>query len=207
MKRLFIFLLFFYSINSFSQNYLFDIEESGAHIGIQFERNAYQFLFNNSTFQGGSTSVGLVAGYTIKGRLTAEVTIGLIDYIPFDVILEGFESFAIPRVSYLLLKEGVNNAPVSLGLGLSAFINYSRKYAEPLDIYRVSPELTAYKQLSENENFIFIAGVGGSFDFIDSEVLFAVQTSFLFPRFYITPSIKAGRQNRFFGAQMGFFIK
>lgn len=102
MKPLFILLLIVFTGDYIlSQNYLFDKGSSGFHIAGQLGASS------------GSTLLGIRPGYTFNGIVTLGLVLGSEHLSDVDL-----NSTAIrPYLDFMVLKQGENDAPVSVNLG------------------------------------------------------------------------------------------
>lgn len=92
----------FVQSSTFSQNYLYETGTSGFHISGQIGTSK------------SSTLLGISPGYTMNGKLTFGLTIGAENFSELDL-----NSTAIrPYLDLIPLKQGENNSPISLNLGV-----------------------------------------------------------------------------------------
>lgn len=101
MKSLFVLLLLVVTVELFSQNYLYKKGSSGFHIA---------GLLGASS---GSTLLALRPGYTFNGIVTLGLVFGSEQLSDVDI-----NSTAIrPYLDFMVLKQGDNDAPVSVNRG------------------------------------------------------------------------------------------
>ncbi len=185
MKQLII--IIFLAVNLQAQNVFFKPDESGMGLAFQIGSN------------DGSTILGINGSYTYKGRFTGGLTIG---YESNDK--QGFTSTGIhPHLDYLVLKQGVDEMPISVNL-------YTYYQYNTFDLKNYTgPSVTGnsfgfgtglFYEIETNSKLIHLIpaiGLGYARNTVNVEtvsqsssgVAFSISPSVLFNKFYITPSL------------------
>ncbi|MFZ1561200.1 MAG: hypothetical protein WAT37_14810 [Saprospiraceae bacterium] len=200
MKILFISLvLYMCSIEIYSQSIFFKESESGFHISGQFAS------------ADGATILGILPGYTSKGKLTFGLGLVLEKNTGLDINIAGVRSF----ISYLAIKQNDNSSPVSVNLGAAwlynSFSGFDRITANRLDI---GAEI--YHQITAGNNFVLIPGgsVGWSSSNVNykrlseskSGISYGLSLSGKFDKFYVTPSLSFSKGNSRFNLIFGIIF-
>lgn len=196
MKSLLTIALVLFSISLFSQNILFDQGQSGFHASAQF------------TSHDGSTLFGLAPGYTSNGKLTFGILIGTEsnDDINSTVVK--------PFLSYLLVKQGENDMPISV----SADIGYQYNTFSDLDLTAGTVGINAgiYHRIEASDIVAIIPGgtVGWSRTTFnlnnnttsDSGITYGLQASVLINQFYFTPYLTFSSGDSIFSLLLGYIF-
>lgn len=148
MKTTFIFLIIaFIQGNIYSQNYLFESGSSGFHL-------AGQVGTSNS-----STILAISPGYTMNGKLTFGLTIGTENVPVFDL---NFTSFR-PYLDVIPLKQGDNDSPISLNLGVHYQYNTFPKISD-LSITTIGFSINALHEVELSRYNKIVPSIGLSWD-------------------------------------------
>lgn len=197
-KYLIIFFLFF-SFSLQSQNYLFEQGQSGFGIGGQL-----------TSFEG-STLIGFLPSYTINGKLNLGLTIG------FEDGDGDLNSTAIrPNASFLILKQGEDNNPVSVGLNSALQYN---TFSNIDDFTSITYGLgaTIHHEIKAHETIKVIPGFALGWNRInfyfdgdklddDSAIVYGILGTVAFNQFYVEPSLFFSEGNSQFSFLLGYIF-
>ncbi len=148
MKTTFIFLIIaFIQGNIYSQNYLFESGSSGFHL-------AGQVGTSNS-----STILAISPGYTMNGKLTFGLTIGTENVPDFDLNSTSFR----PYLDVIPLKQGDNDSPISLNLGVHYQYNTFPKISD-LSITTIGFSINALHEVELSRYNKIVPSIGLSWD-------------------------------------------
>lgn len=133
--------------STFSQNYLYETGTSGFHISGQLGASK------------SSTLLGISPGYTMNGKLTFGLTVGSENFSELDL-----NSTAIrPYLDLIPLKQGDNNSPISLNLGVHYQSNSFPKFTD-LNIYTTGFGINILHEAELSEYNKIVPSIGVSWD-------------------------------------------
>lgn len=194
MKTLFTSALTILTISLYSQNILFDQGQSGFHASAQF------------TSHEGSTLFGVAPGYTSNGKLTFGITIGTEsnDDLNSTVIK--------PFLSYLLVKQGENDMPISV----SGDAGYQYNTFSDLDLTAgtIGLDVGIHHRIEASEIVSIVPGgtVGwarttyklGNSTTSESGIIYGIQASVLINQFYFAPYLVFSTGDSIFSLVLGY---
>lgn len=183
MKNYLILFFIIISVTSYSQNYLFDVNSSGFSIGGQL------------TSTDGSTLFAVFPAYTSNGKLSVGLGIGYESNNRIDV-----HSSAIkPNFSYLVMKQGENENPVSVALnGSYQFNTFSKPKGQTASTIGFGGSFHHKIQVSETVQIIPGAAVGwnrvsvrrdGAYSGDDSGIVYGLLGTLKYKKLYFEPAI------------------
>lgn len=204
MRNFFLSLCFlsFMISHSYGQGELVLSNQSGFHLMGQIGSNK------------DATIIGASPAYTVNGKFTFGITLGLEDYKDVDL-----SSTAIrPYISYMALKQGENNNPINLSLG-AAYQHNIFSDIDDLSVNSVAVNLTISHIIESSDNFKIgpLAGIswtrstaiqkysqGFRDTHTESALGFSVGASFMFNQFFFTPVIGFSDGNSNFNLIFGY---
>lgn len=196
---LFIFLIGLFQGNLISQNYLFDSNSSGFHIA---------GLLGASTE---STLLGIRPGYTFDGKLTLGLVVGSENISDLDL-----NSTAIrPYIDFLALKQGENDVPISLNLGIHYQHNSFPKVPGLIfNTFGFSLNVLHAFEVNQNTSIIPSLGIGWDKTTVSlsgysgnvSTVSFGLSTAAKFNNFYLESLISFYKGGTQFNLSLGIIL-
>ena len=200
MKNFLLPILLLASLNLLSQNYLFDTNSSGFSVGGQLTSN------------NGSTLIAAIPSYTSNGKLTFGFGIGYESNDDLDL-----NSTAIkPSISYLVLKQGENNNPVSVGLNGSFQYNTFSDF-DGLTGNTIGFGASLHHEINASETVKIIPGGAVGWNKItirqdgnnigdDIGITYGILGTVAFNKFYVEPSLLFSEGNSVFVLSFGIIF-
>lgn len=197
MKTIFIFLIIA-SIqgNIHSQNYLFESGTSGFHIAGQVGTSK------------SSTILAISPGYTMNGKLTFGLTVGTENVTDYDLNSSSFR----PYLDVMPLKQGDNDSPISLNLGVHYQYNTFPKLSD-LFIRTIGFSINALHEVELSQYNKFIPSIGLSWDRSTINLLgikgstnslgINLSSAFKFNNLYIQPLLSISKGSTFLSLSFG----
>lgn len=198
--RILLFLLIGFSFQVKGQNYLLDSAKNGVHI-------AGEFAWSN-----GSNINGATLGYTADGVFTFGIAGGVENSKDFEEKAYSLK----PYFSFMALKQGINNSPLSVGFGCS----YQYTWLPDLeDVKGNSLALDAgiFRKIRIGNGCFFVPGISGGWmrtrieqkgyyrtSMEDSSFFLGLQSSLLLGPLVITPAYQFAKMGRAFSLTTGF---
>jgi len=196
---LFIILIGITQANLISQNYLFDSNSSGFHFAGQLGTSS------------GSTLLGFRPGYTFNGKLTLGLVVGSENISDLDL-----NSTAIrPYIDFLAIKQGENDAPISLNLGIHYQHNSFPKIAGlTFNTFGFSLNVLHAFEVSQNSSIIPSLGIGWDKTTVSlsgysgnvSVIGFEISTVLKLTNFYLEPQISFQKGRTQFSLSVGVVL-
>ena len=186
-------------INLISQNYLFGSKSSGLHIA---------GLLGSSR---GSTILGIRPGYTFTGKLTMGLVVGSENISDLDLNTTVIR----PYIDFLALKQGENDVPISLNLGIHYQHNSFTKVPGLIfNTFGFSLNVLHAFELNQNTNIIPSLGVGWDKKTVSlsgysgnvNAVSFGLSTAAKFNNLYLEPLISFYKGGTQFGLSIGIIL-
>lgn len=186
-------------LNLYSQNYLFDSNSSGFH---------FAGLLGTSK---GSTLLGFRPGYTFNGKLTLGLVVGSENITDLDL-----NSTAIrPYIDFLAFKQGENEVPISLNLGIHYQHNsFPRVPGLTFNTVGFSLNVLHSFEIAHRSSIIPSLGVGWDKTTVSlsgysgniSAVSFGLSTAAKFNNLYIEPLISFYKGSVQFNLSVGIIL-
>ncbi|MEO5583163.1 MAG: hypothetical protein ABIR66_10755 [Saprospiraceae bacterium] len=200
MKTILIIILFGLTYrNLFSQNYLFESNASGFHLAGQLGSSK------------GSTLLGIGTGYTLNGKLTLGLVVGSENISDLNL-----NSTAIrPYMDFLAIKQGENESPVSLNIGIHYQHNsFPKIQGLNFKTYGFSMNVLHEFELDQNNSLIPSIGIGwvkttvslSGYSGNINSVGFGISTTAKLNNFYLEPSISFQKGGSQFSLSIGIIF-
>lgn len=189
----------FVQSSTFSQNYLYETGTSGFHISGQLGASK------------SSTLLGISPGYSMNGKLTFGLTIGSENFSELDL-----NSTAIrPYLDLIPLKQGENNSPLSLNLGVHYQFNSFPKLPD-LNVHSLGFTINLLHEFEMSKYNKIIPSLGLSWDRTTLNLLgikestntigLGVSTTAKLNNFYLQPLVSIYKGGTSYNLSLGFTI-
>ena len=198
MKNNLILFILLISSSLFSQNILFEENSSGFGIGGQL-----------SSYNG-STLLGIIPGYTSKGKLYLGLGIGF-----EDSNFYGTSTGIKPQISYLVLKQDGSENPVSVAISGSYQYNTYSDF-DGLTAHIIGIGAGLFHQIKAGKNFDIIPGASvgwgrttvkqSGLSDSESAIAYGLNATAKIKNFYVSPSLTFSKGNSHFDLIFGLIF-
>ncbi|GAA5225251.1 hypothetical protein GCM10025777_58820 [Membranihabitans marinus] len=167
----------------YSQGYFYDLGQNGFTMGANISSN------------NGTTLFGVEPSYTLNGKLSMGLGLGISDSNDFG----SSSTFVGPFINYLVVKQGEKDIPLNVGLG-GSFLHSTYKDIDDLTVNIISVHCDISHVVETSYNLKIIPIVGFTWvrstvnidDFANisgSALGFSVGGALVIDKFYIAPAI------------------